>query len=88
MPKVLNIRTDNICRAVRVDRGTKYGNPFIVGEDGSRTTVCRLFERYAKWRLTVQPQWLDDLRGKDVACWCAPKLCHGETLIRLANANV
>ena len=25
------------------------------------------------------------LRGKDVKCWCAPKRCHGDTVIRLAN---
>jgi hypothetical protein len=26
------------------------------------------------------------LRGKDLACWCAPKRCHAEVLRELANA--
>lgn len=28
---------------------------------------------------------LEELRGEDVACWCVPLRCHGETLIKLAN---
>lgn len=27
------------------------------------------------------------LRGRDIACWCKPgQPCHGDTLLRLANA--
>jgi hypothetical protein len=26
------------------------------------------------------------LRGRDLVCWCAPLACHGDVLIRLANA--
>jgi hypothetical protein len=70
---------------VRVDRQSRWGNPFVMGADGDRDTVCDLFEQYAEWRLTVQPDWLDDLKDKDLACHCAPKRCHAETLIRLAN---
>jgi hypothetical protein len=29
---------------------------------------------------------LDELRGKDLACWCTPLACHGDVLLRLANA--
>lgn len=70
---------------VRVDRQSPWGNPFVMGPDGDRDCVCDLFEQYAKWRLTVQPNWLDELKGKHLACHCAPKRCHAETLIRLAN---
>jgi hypothetical protein len=28
---------------------------------------------------------LHELRGKDLVCWCAPKPCHGDVLLRLAN---
>jgi hypothetical protein len=30
---------------------------------------------------------LDDLRGCDLVCWCAPRPCHGDLLLRLANAS-
>jgi hypothetical protein len=29
---------------------------------------------------------LPELRGKDLACWCAPERCHGQVLLELANA--
>jgi hypothetical protein len=27
---------------------------------------------------------LDELRGRDLICWCAPLACHGDVLIALA----
>jgi hypothetical protein len=30
-------------------------------------------------------QSLEMLKGKDLACWCAPERCHGDTLLKLAN---
>lgn len=83
-PKVVKV-SSNIKDAVKIDRGTRWGNPFVMGIDGDRDDVCNLYEQYAKWRLELQPNWLDDLKGKDLACHCAPKRCHGDTLIRLAN---
>ncbi len=68
---------------VRIDRGTPYGNPFIMDVDGDRDEVCNLFAQYALWRLSVQPNWLDQLKGKDLYCWCVPERCHGETLLSL-----
>lgn len=30
-----------------------------------------------------------ELRGKDVACWCAPDaICHGDVLLELANRSL
>lgn len=70
---------------VLVDRGTKWGNPFIMFSENDRNYVCDMFIRYANWRLTVEPQWLTFLRGKNLVCHCYPKRCHAETLRRLAN---
>lgn len=84
MPRVVKIR-DGVSGAVRVDRQSKWGNPFVINQDGDRDQVCDLYAEYANWRLTIQPDWLDELRGKDLACWCAPQRCHADTLIQLAN---
>tara|TARA_R110002096_G_scaffold66682_4_gene162257 strand:- start:5577 stop:5879 length:303 start_codon:yes stop_codon:yes gene_type:complete len=84
MPRVVKIR-DNVPGAVRIDRQSCWGNPFVLRVDGDRDEVCDYFEEYAKWRLTIQSDWLDPLRGKDLACWCSPQRCHGNTLLRLAN---
>lgn len=41
---------------------------------------------YVRGRLEANPQWLAPLRGKNLACWCAPGApCHADTLLLLAN---
>ena len=67
--------------AVRIDRKSKWGNPFIVGEDGDRDQVIALFaEHYLPYKKALD---LDELRGGLVlGCWCAPLACHGDHLLR------
>lgn len=83
-PAVVRV-SQYLAGAQRVDRGTDWGNPFIMCREKDRDRVCDLFELYAVWRLTIDQDWLRPLRGKTLACWCAPKRCHAETLLRLAN---
>ena len=82
---IFNMKNAHPRQAIKVDRSSPWGNPFILGKDGDRDDVCDLFEQYAKWRLTIQPSWLRPLKGKYLACWCAPLRCHAETLRRLSN---
>ena len=85
--KIINLHYQKVLTPdiVKVDRGSPWGNPFVKGIDGDRNEVCDLFELYAKWRLSIQPNWLDPLKDKTLACWCTPKRCHSETLYKLAN---
>ncbi len=72
--------------AIYIGRGSKWGNPLRIGPDGDRATVIRTHERW----LAAQPQLLralDELRGRDLVCFCAPLACHGDLLRRLANAD-
>lgn len=69
---------------VYVGRPTRWGNPFVIGRDGSRAQVIA---KYEAW-LREQPELMDalsELRGKVLACWCAPQPCHADVLVRLAN---
>lgn len=87
-PIVYNIRgkrPDLMANNVPVDRGSPWGNPFIMNNEAERDDACDKYELYARWRLTIEPDWLKLLRGKNLGCWCAPKRCHAETLLRLAN---
>lgn len=86
--KIINLRNPiSVSPYVRVDRGTEWGNPFIMRSQSEqeRARVCDLYEAYAIWRLTVEPKWLEPLRGHHLACWCSPRRCHAETLMRFAN---
>ena len=87
MPKVYN-RTDyNVPEeAVYVGRPSEWGNPFKIGRDGTREEVIAKFEKiYVPAILKKNPDWLEPLRGKDLVCWCFPKACHADVLLRLAN---
>jgi hypothetical protein len=67
---------------VRVDRATRWGNPFVLGRDGDRATVIA---RYRDHHLPSPPDLvarLGKLRGKALGCWCAPHACHGDVLIQ------
>lgn len=74
--------------AVRIDRGTKYGNPFILGEDGDRDEVCDAYERnYLPHKPSITERIeAGDLNGKVLVCHCFPKRCHGDCLAAEANS--
>ena len=71
---------------VVVSRPTKWGNPFIVGKDGTREECARLFALMLNGQLalTCTPSVeelrayrkfasanIGKLKGKNLACWCA-----------------
>jgi len=91
MPRVLNKRTDTIPPdAVYVGRPSKWGNPYIIGRDGTRKEVIKKYRLYlnhlidAGFILTFN---VDELRGKDLVCWCSPLPCHADILLELANGK-
>jgi len=67
-------------RAVRIDRATIYGNPFVIGPDGDRAEVIARYRDWLAERPDIVAKARRELAGKDVACWCAPQACHGEIL--------
>lgn len=81
----LTLFPDRNVDLVRVDRYTCWGNPFKIRYGHTREEVCEHFYQYAIQRLQKEPNWLDPLKGKNLICWCAPKQCHAEILIELAN---
>ena len=85
MPRVLNINRDEIpSGAVFVDRRTKWGNPTLLENESDRDWVCDEYEKFLRKNDVLLSQ-LHELRGKDLICNCAPKRCHADTLLRLAN---
>lgn len=71
---------------VYIGRGSKWGNPFKIGEDGNREEVI---SKYREWILK-QPHLLRDLKeldGKVLGCWCKPNSCHGDVLAALLSGS-
>lgn len=71
---------------VYVGRGSKWGNPFVVGTHGTRTECLRLYDILARGYICISQSAehvrqqraahramknaRTELRGKDLACWC------------------
>lgn len=92
MARVLHLR-DAPPDAIRIDRRTRWGNPFVIGRDGTREEVIEKYRDHLWGQIRTGKLSLDDLaglHGKDLACHCAPQPCHGDVLSRAAawaNAN-
>jgi hypothetical protein len=93
MPHVLNYRRDGLPPgAVYIGRllpryglvGSKWHNPYWVGRDGTREEVIARYERHLHDSGLIDA--VRELRGRDLVCWCALEPCHGDLLLRLANA--
>lgn len=66
-----------------------FANPFRIGVHGDRETVVRRYEAWLRRRPELVARARRELRGKVLACWCAPKTpCHAEVLARIANSDV
>jgi hypothetical protein len=87
---------------VKVDRATKWGNPFIVGVHGTRAECVELYrlmlaELMAMGNANLEEQriarahlvaHITELRGKDLACWCnSDGPCHADALLEIANRD-
>lgn len=72
--------------AMRVDRKSDWGNPFVIGRDGDRQAVIDKHERWLADQHHLLRR-LDELRGRDLLCWCHPLPCHAHLLHRLGNCS-
>ncbi len=81
--KVVNLRKEKY--DVYIGRGSKWGNPFIMGKDGNREEVIEKYKKYITKSYLLND--LEELRGKILGCFCKPKACHGDILIELLKTN-
>ena len=72
---------------VYIGRPSKWGNPYRIGRDGTRDEVIAKYENSIKNDAAFVAQVRRELKGKRLACYCAPKRCHGDVLARLADSE-
>lgn len=82
-----------VFRFVRVGRGkdSVWGNPFTHIPTGTLAKfvvpydqVLAEYEGYVRGRLDLM-QRLGTLRGKTLGCFCKPRACHGDVLVKLVE---
>lgn len=74
--------------AVYIGRGSPWGNPYVIGEHGTRDDVCDLYEHMVEVSPDFKERIKRELKGKDLVCFCVPARCHGHYLLGVANAEV
>jgi len=81
---------------VKVDRSTKWGNPFVPGDShplvpgsvADKRHAARLFAAHAPLNEVLVAEARAELRGKNLACWCPlDQPCHADVLLELANRD-
>lgn len=80
MIEIMNQRSHPIHQdnAVRIDRKSKWGNPYKMQTESDRLTVIKKYTYYI-----LDSNLLDsihELEDKWLYCWCYPKPCHGNVL--------
>lgn len=94
-PRVYNKRDPNVpADAVYVGRPTKWGNPYS-HQPGTMAihkvdTREEAIESYRRWmnranQFTLRIAAVQELKGKNLVCWCAPLPCHADVLLEIAN---
>ena len=88
MPKVYNKHLDKgkiPDDAVYIGRPSVWGNPWMALNAKDRDAVCDMYEEYLSRNPELVRQIKKFLKGRDLVCFCAPKRCHGDTILRIAN---
>lgn len=73
---------------VYIGRPGPWGNPFSLTNEKDRQ---RVIEKYRTWILEeircgrLKEEKVRALFGKTLGCWCAPKACHGDVLLEIAE---
>lgn len=64
-----------------------WGNPYSVKEYGRQCAIAK-YETFVNINLingTWSEEDLLELDGKRLGCFCAPKSCHGDVLVRIVQ---
>lgn len=97
MAIVKNKQTSSIdpINDVYIMRPGTFGNPFVLGQDGSREEVIDKFEAWlitgknfackeaTELRRKLILEKLYTLKGKNLLCCCKPLPCHGDVLLKM-----
>lgn len=81
------VNKNNRLYDVYIGRGSLWGNPFTVEMYG-RDACIEKYEHYIREKLRNNPvlwQELQKLEGKVLGCFCKPKRCHGDVLVKILD---
>lgn len=87
-PRVYNRKTEKPPKgAIYIGRPTIWGNPYVIGRDGTREQVVDWHRKKVLADKTFQQLIREKLKGKNLVCFCdtTKELCHGLIYLEIAN---
>jgi len=81
---------------VYIGRPSIFGNPFVIGKDGTREDVIKKYRDYIMKNEKLLRD-LPELKNKTLGCYCVEKpidfirsnkRCHGEILLELIGRKI
>jgi Domain of unknown function (DUF4326) len=70
---------------VYIGQPGQWGNPFATGPDCDRNQAIKLYEQWIRSQPELMKRAREKLKGKVLGCFCAPKSCHGDILLRITQ---
>lgn len=77
-------------KGVYIGRLTSFGNPYVIGKDGTREEVIEKYKMYIRYKIKTDSIFCSIfmnlvkkyLNAEDIVliCWCKPEACHGDVL--------
>jgi len=86
--QVLNKYKDHIpADAVYIGRGSVLGNPYVIGQHGTRLEVIEMYARWLKDKIDNRdPVVMGALKrlksDSQLVCFCKPVPCHGDVIVK------
>lgn len=84
-PKVVNRKLHPF--NVYIGRGSPWGNPYVIGMHGDRAECIARYEVWLRERIAAEPERYAELfrylTGKILGCFCSPKPCHGDVIVKI-----
>jgi hypothetical protein len=87
-PRVLNKHREGTpLDAVYVGRPSEWGNRFRIGPGRTREQAIAEHRAWIWQQPGIVRRIQRELRGKNLVCSCAPKSCHADVLLFIANLD-
>lgn len=66
-------------------KDSPWANPYKANDNIYTSSILELYRSHIKRRIANKEVNLEELRGKNLGCWCKPGPCHGDVLMELLN---
>jgi hypothetical protein len=73
---------------IYIGRPGPWGNPFTMRSEEDRQRVLARYKEWLEEQIEIggiKKEDIISLRDKTLGCWCAPRPCHGDILLRAAE---